>query len=540
MQEVQTTLPPGSIVGGRYMVEELLGKGGFGAVYKVRDQRVQQNIFALKEVIDPNRKERKRFVFEADILRRLDHPALPRVYHVFEDDKNERAYMLMDYIEGSNLEVLRRRQPNQRFTVPQVLNIMGPIMEAISYLHNQQPPILHRDIKPSNIILPPSGKEPVLVDFGIAKEFYPDSTTTAVRHASPGYAAPEQYGIGTDTRTDVYGLGATIYTLLTGIVPADAFYRTTNLGSKGIDPLESIRKYAPNVPQHVADAIYRAMAVDKNDRFPTVQDFWHELNAQAIEDNPSPMPLVMPGPTAAYSHTESMNTPIVPVHDATTYAMDKRPQNRRRLGILFLVVFALLAGMASALIAPTLLGHRNTQNSTTPTATTAHKSSPVATPTHIATQPPTPVATPTQVVTQPATPVATPTQVVTQPATPIPSGYPSVAGTYNGTIIDDYGPTRGNMSLAIQQQQANIRGNFSVSGGLAGSGPINGYVTNKNYIQFVVQSSGVNPLFFYGTVQANGDIGGNYCSLDATGHCNSKVGGYGTWGVVPGSPGAGS
>lgn len=534
MQEVQTTLPPGSILGGRYMVEELLGKGGFGAVYKVRDQRVQQNLFALKEVIDPNKKERKRFVFEADILRRLDHPALPRVYHVFEDDKNERAYMLMDYIEGSNLEVQRRRQPNQRFTVPQVLNIMGPIMDAISYLHNQKPPILHRDIKPANIILPPSGKEPVLVDFGIAKEFYPDSTTTAVRHASPGYAAPEQYGVGTDTRTDVYGLGATIYTLLTGIVPADAFYRTTNLGSKGIDPLESIRKYAPNVPQHIADAVYRAMAVDKNDRFPTVQEFWQELNAQAIEDTPSPMPVVMPGPTAAYSRNASMNTPIVPVHDATTFALDKRAQNRRRLGILFIVVFALLAGMAAALIAPGLLGNRTTQNSTTPTATTAHNPSPVSTPTHSATQPSTPVSTPTHNATQPPTPV------VTQPATPVTPGYPGVAGTYNGTIIDEYGPTKGNMSLAINQQQANIRGNFSVSGGLAGNGPFSGYVTNKNYIQFVVQSSGVNPLFFYGTVQANGDMNGNYCSLDATGHCNSNVGGYGTWGVVRSSSGSGS
>ena len=174
MQEVQTTLPLGSIVGGRYLVEELLGKGGFGAVYKVKDQRVRQNIFALKEVIDPSKQERKRFVFEADLLRRLDHPALPRVYHVFEDEKNERAYMLMDYVEGENLEVLRRRQPNMRFSVPQVLNIMAPIMNAISYLHNQQPPIIHRDIKPANIIVPPSGNEAVLVDFGIAKEFHPD------------------------------------------------------------------------------------------------------------------------------------------------------------------------------------------------------------------------------------------------------------------------------------------------------------------------------------------------------------------------------
>jgi eukaryotic-like serine/threonine-protein kinase len=521
VQEVYTTLPPGSIVGGRYLVEELLGKGGFGAVYKVRDQRVPHNIFALKEVIDPVKKERKRFVFEADLLRRVDHPALPRVYHVFEDDKNERAYMLMDYVEGSNLEVLRRHQPNKRFSVPQVLNIMAPIMSAISYLHNQQPPVIHRDIKPSNIIVPVSGNEAVLVDFGIAKEFYPDSTTTAIRHASPGYAAPEQYGIGTNTRTDVYGLGATVYTLLTGIVPADAFYRTTNLGSKGIDPLESIHRIAPNVPQYVADAIYRAMAVDKNDRFPTVQDFWQELNAHPIEASPSPGPIVIPGPTAAQSRPATMNGPLAAFHDASTFAMERPPQNRRRLGVLLLMLFALLAGMAAALLVPSLLGHRNTHNTPTPIATVAHKSTPIATPK------PSPTATPK--------PSPGPTQVVTQPTTPIPAGYPHVAGTYKGTIIDVLGPIRSNMSLTIQQQSANISGNFVVSGSLAGSGPISGYVTNRNYIQFTVQSQGVNPLFFYGTVQSNGDMGGNYCSLDSTGHCNANVGGYGTWSVVPGS-----
>ncbi len=67
------------------------------------------------------------------------------------------------------------------------------------------------------------------------------------------------------------------------------------------------------------------------------------------------------------------------------------------------------------------------------------------------------------------------------------------------------GPIRGNMSLSIQQQQAKINGNFTVGGGLAGSGPFSGYVTNRNYIQFIVQSRGVNPLFFYGSVQANGE-----------------------------------
>ena len=528
MQGVQTTLPIGSIVGGRYLVEELLGKGGFGAVYRVRDQRVRQNLFALKEVIDPNKRERKRFVFEADLLRRLDHQALPRVYHVFEDDKNERAYMLMDYVEGSNLEVLRRQQSNKRFSVQQVLSIMAPIMNAVSYLHNQKLPIIHRDIKPSNIIVPPSSNEAVLVDFGIAKEFDPDSTTTAERHASPGYAAPEQYGVGTNTRTDIYGLGATMYTLLTGVVPADAFFRTTNLGSGKNDPLESIRKFPPNVPQHITDAIYRAMAVDINDRFPTVQDFWQELNAHAVEDYHAAGPIVIPGPTAVQSRPATINTPIPPVHDDTTFVMGMRPQNRRRLGVLLLMLFALLAGMAAALLVPSLLGHRSAQTLTTPTATVAHKPTPRIT--HGVTPGSTPRLTPTQVVTQPSPPSST----------PVPAGYPRVVGTYNGTIVDVLGPIRGNMSLAIQQQQANINGNFTVSGGLTGSGPFSGYVTNKNYIQFIVQSRGVNPLFFYGSVQANGDLGGNYCSLDTTGHCNANVGGYGTWGVVPESPGSGS
>ncbi len=83
MQELKETLPVGSIIRGRYQVEKLLGKGGFGAVYLVKDQRVRQNLFALKEVIDPNRRERERFTFEADLLKRVDHPSLPRVYRVF-------------------------------------------------------------------------------------------------------------------------------------------------------------------------------------------------------------------------------------------------------------------------------------------------------------------------------------------------------------------------------------------------------------------------------------------------------------------------
>ncbi|MBZ5546061.1 MAG: protein kinase, partial [Acidobacteriia bacterium] len=134
------------------------------------------------------------------------------------------------------------------------------MVAAIGYLHTQQPPIIHRDIKPSNIIVPMvgDGDGAVLVDFGIAKEYDQDSTTTAIRHCSPGYGAPEHYARGTNTRTDIYGVAATCYTLLTGNVPTDALYRMTQLGSKHEDPLELANMLVPTIPQHIVDALQRA------------------------------------------------------------------------------------------------------------------------------------------------------------------------------------------------------------------------------------------------------------------------------------------
>ena len=167
MREVQVNFPRGKVVRERYIVEEMLGKGGFGAVYRVRDRRVRSNVFALKEVIDPTGHERYRLAFECELLKRLDHPGLPRVYRVFDDERNSRVYMLMDYIEGPNLERLRLQQPEKRFSLPRVMKILAPIVEAMSYLHRQQPPIIHRDIKPANIIVPLAGDGDgaVLVDF---------------------------------------------------------------------------------------------------------------------------------------------------------------------------------------------------------------------------------------------------------------------------------------------------------------------------------------------------------------------------------------
>ncbi|MFL5662020.1 MAG: serine/threonine protein kinase, partial [Ktedonobacteraceae bacterium] len=327
MQEVQSTLSIGTVLRDRYVVEDLLGKGGFGAVYLVRDKRVKGNLFALKEMIDSSKQERARFAFECQVLTRLDSPALPRVYRVFEDDKNNRAYMLMDYIEGPNLETLRQKQPDRRFSLSKVMSMMAPIINAVEYLHHQQPPIIHRDIKPANIIVPNTGDTAVLVDFGIAKEFDPDSTTTAVRRCSPGYGAPEQYSRGTNTRTDIYGLGATFYTLLTGFVPEDAFYRMTQMGSRGIDPLEPVNKLVPTIPLPVAEAIHKAMSINVADRYASVEQFWQALNAYpggekaaaAIMEPVTPIPPLLMSQAAIADMKTETSAPQLQPRDTDTH-----------------------------------------------------------------------------------------------------------------------------------------------------------------------------------------------------------------------------
>src|SRR5438045_2257147 len=128
MRKVQATLPLGTIIQGRYVVEDVLGSGNPDAVYLVRDQRVQQHLFALKEVGNAGEQDGRRFTFEpTEFKKKFVHPELPQVYDVFHDDKNGRTYILMEYIEGPSLEVVRLLQPEQRFSLSQVMTIMLPI-----------------------------------------------------------------------------------------------------------------------------------------------------------------------------------------------------------------------------------------------------------------------------------------------------------------------------------------------------------------------------------------------------------------------------
>lgn len=506
---MQTTLPMESIVGDRYQVETLLGRGGFGAVYLVRDLRVRQNVFALKEVIDPDPRQRKHFTLEGDLLKRVDHPSLPRVYRTFDDPVHGRAYLLMDYIDGPNLEQLRRQRPKQRLPWQEVLALVGPIFEAVTYLHTQQPPIIHRDIKPSNIIAPASGERPVLVDLGIAKEFNQDATTTAVRHASPGYGAPEQYGSGTDPRTDIYGLGATLYALLSGTIPTDAFTRMTQYVGNATDPLPPLKQLLPDIPDAIASAIMRAMALESNDRFATVEEFWQALQAGT---RVGPINVVVrPVPLSEQKTVEtiaSRPSPVPVSHPRRTW-----------LALLFLLLAGGIVFASTVFLLPGL--HKQQVNAPTITpaggATATHRATPLAT--HTA--------------------LASPTSIATSP--PL-AALPVLTSTYTGQLHDVDGSIDASMSLEnVSQQQQNIHGDFRVGPTLRGNGPFVGLVNAKSAIQFTVQSTDASvlaPLFFSGSIHPDGSLSGQYCSLDNTGHCNPAVGGYGTWIVRPANSGS--
>jgi eukaryotic-like serine/threonine-protein kinase len=532
VQDLQSILPNGTIVQGRYVIEDLLGRGGFGAVYLVRDQRTRGNLFALKEITDTSKQERERFAFECEVLKRLDHHALPRVYRVFDDDNSARAYMLMDYIEGPNLERLRLQQPEKRFPVEKALDILAPIFAVVGYLHKQDPPIIHRDVKPANIIVPASNDEAVLVDLGIAKEYNIDATTTAVRRCSPGYGAPEQYDTGTNPRTDIYGLAATLYVLLTGVIPTDAFFRMAQIGGRKHDPLEPAAQLVPAIPLPVSAAIQKAMAINSADRFASVEEFWQALSLYQSDRSLAAASIVMSEPS-----TGEPQLAAIGLEPATVVTRPVRTTSRR--GAIFVVftsllILALAGGLVIGKSFFTPSGTHAQPPTTTPVAAGKKAATPLPTEHPTATPKPTPRPTATSVPHPTATSV--PTQVPSTPVPPTSGGIPVLAGSYSGTVTDQIGGSSTSAGLTLsplRQSNTTISGYATIASPLQGNNNFTGTVTANGAISFLVDSTGGHlPLYFYGQVASSaGSISGRYCSY-SNGACDYASGGYGVWYVA--------
>ena len=493
---MQLTLAPfsiGAIVQDRYKVEAVLGTGGFSIVYLVRDlhkttapETVNDALFALKELRNQDQHERVRFAFEGDVLRRLQHPSLPRVYDVCEKNEEQRSFLVLEYIQGSNLEILRKQKESRRFSVSEMMSLMEPIMDATAYLHRQQPPIIHRDIKPANIIVTNETQHAYLVDFGIAKEYEIDATTTAIRHCSPGYGAPEQYGnLGTDVRADIYALGATCYCLLTGTVPIDAFQRTTTLVSKGSDPLKPISEFVSDVPPHIVQALHRAMMIGYEQRFLCIEDFWDAL--QKPSDPPSE------GTSSPVTRsTEDLPAEIHISKKRSRHKVSSHHQKRRRPLLQVLLILFIVAGLGSGFWAYTSLNQHPKQTDTL-SKTTQHR---------IATQ---------------------------QPSPDVQSHYPLLATNYKGSLSDLLNQTTSNITLTdIRQNQQSISGRFT---GLHIIEGFTGVLDASKHIFLTVPATAKQPaLFFEGTVRSDGTLVGNYCNQDPAGQC---TGNYGLWRFVP-------
>ena len=268
-----TSLQPGALFNQRYQIEQLVSQGGFGSVYRAFDTGL--NIAcAIKENLDPQASVQEQFLQEASLLAALRHPGLPRVTDYFVLP-GLGQYLVMDFVEGQDLqEILEAR--GTPLDEQQALHWITQVCSALAYLHSQTPPVIHRDIKPANIRITTADKA-ILIDFGIAKVYQPSKKTALGAQAvTPGYSPFEQYGrSGTDERSDIYALGATLYALLTGEEPVESVKRAVR------DPLPHPQHINPKISSSTAAAIIKAMQMDPQTRYQNALDFAQALQASA-------------------------------------------------------------------------------------------------------------------------------------------------------------------------------------------------------------------------------------------------------------------
>jgi len=256
-------LAAGTLLQNRYLVQRLLGGGGMGMVYLAQDHRLANRLCAIKEMvdhfIDPNQRleANEYFAREADTLAQLKHQAIPAITDRF-DDRN-RHYLVMEYVEGRNLEEELAAQGNP-LSEGLVIDIARQLCDVLAYLHAFTPPIVYRDMKPSNVMLTPKGRV-ILIDFGIARLFKAAGKGTMI--GTLGFAPPEQYQGQVDPRSDIYSLGATLHYVLTGRDPE-------KFPPFSFPPIRDLR---PELSANLAGALDRALSYKADGRPQTIQEF---------------------------------------------------------------------------------------------------------------------------------------------------------------------------------------------------------------------------------------------------------------------------
>lgn len=257
----------GEIVDGKYELLREIGRGGMSVVYLAMDKRLNKQ-WAIKEF----RKDKddvskqvalKALLDEANLMKKLDHPTLPRIVDIIDDHNT--VYVVMDYIEGESLNKVLDAygaQPQEA-----VIEWAKQLSEVLDYLHTQSPPVIYRDMKPANIMLKPDGTIR-LIDFGIAREYKEGKAGDTEAIGTRGYAAPEQFGGRgqTDARTDIYSLGVTLYHLVTGKNPAEPPYE-----------IYPIRHWNPSFSSGLEWLIQKCTQLNPSDRYQSCAEVTYVL-----------------------------------------------------------------------------------------------------------------------------------------------------------------------------------------------------------------------------------------------------------------------
>lgn len=251
-----------TIFNSTYEIESVIGQGGMSTVYLAEHTRLHTK-WAVKEV---RKQQGVKFDFlaESNILKRLQHPMLPRIVDIFEDA--EYVYIVEDFVEGQSLEKLLKE--HRRVDEATGLRWFRDLCEVLKYLHEQKPnPIIYRDLKPANIMLQPDGTLK-LIDFGIAREYKEASAGDTSYAGTQGYAAPEQFGTAqTDARTDIYSLGVTMYHLLTGKSPYEPPYKFV-----------PARELQPELSHGIEVVLGKCIMTEPKDRYQSVEELAQDLN----------------------------------------------------------------------------------------------------------------------------------------------------------------------------------------------------------------------------------------------------------------------
>ncbi len=262
-----------AIIGERYQVETVLGKGGFGATYLVLDQRVQGKRWALKEIPEILFDE-----YEVSLLSQLDHPSIPIIVDRFID--TGMVYLVLKFGGSKTLatECKQQKQIAYETLKPWIIQTA----DVLKYLHNRTPPIIHRDLKPENILIDDQDRI-MLIDFGIAKESVAESVTrTLGRAASHGFSPPEQVmGTGTDVRSDIYSFAATLYFSLVGKTPVAAHERVAGA------ILQAPSELVSGISVEINAMIMKALSLNLNDRPQTIDEFLAPFTSNYSTPDPS-------------------------------------------------------------------------------------------------------------------------------------------------------------------------------------------------------------------------------------------------------------